>query len=116
MASRAYIDLHIATLGRVGVQDITAMALDLDRLVFRMDSFFHDIFSSLPWLGTGPKHKAGTPQGKAYLLTFKTADRKPFLHSATSGAQGKSYLFINSFDIPPYGTLAAPQMFQTSHP
>jgi hypothetical protein len=51
MAGRANLNLNVVTLGRAGLDDIAAMALDLDRLVFGMDSFSHDFFSfiALAW-------------------------------------------------------------------
>jgi hypothetical protein len=53
MAGGADLDLDIGTLGRPGFDDIAAVALDRHRFVFGMDSFFHGVFSLMPWLGTG---------------------------------------------------------------
>jgi hypothetical protein len=53
MAGRAHLDRDIGTFGRTGFDHVAAMAFDLYRFVFGMDSFFHGIFSLMPWLGTG---------------------------------------------------------------
>jgi hypothetical protein len=79
MAVRTDLGDDFVLLGGPGFKGVAAMALDRDRLIFRMDSFFHDSRSWVAWRCTGPMCVAAYRQ-RYKLLAFTLGNCKLLNH------------------------------------